>query len=330
MELAIQMRKELADVHMQLMTAKLNLGAESNEGDKQSDPQIPDAIVDAQVAQEPEFQSTVAKISQLESYIAQFETRVDKNHPKLIEAREQLASSKKRRDDLRLELRPRVKQHLSDQVSLSVATTTAEAELKSRRRATDLDARKKQLEEELAKVQVRESQTGVLSFELEAIGKQIDQSEAISNQISSEAERLKVELQSPIGITLYRPAEAPLFRDQKKRIAATALAGVGMFVLLVGGIVWLEFRFKRISMVDEVANGLSLRIMGSLPILPRSVKNRKNGQFQARSAYWHNVLTESIDSTRTMLLRDAQANSMNCVMVASAMALRRAGFIRAQ
>ncbi len=60
----------------------------------------------------------------------------------------------------------------------------------------------------------------------------------------------------------------PKTKDEKKRIAATGLAAMGSFSLVLLGVTWWEVRARRISTVQEVSQGLGLRLMGALPALP--------------------------------------------------------------
>jgi capsular exopolysaccharide synthesis family protein len=62
-----------------------------------------------------------------------------------------------------------------------------------------------------------------------------------------------------------------------------------------------------------------MKLVGSLPILPERTRRGQVRPNNARDIYWHNLLTESIDSTRTMLLHAASSESLQVVMVTSAL-----------
>jgi capsular exopolysaccharide synthesis family protein len=70
---------------------------------------------------------------------------------------------------------------------------------------------------------------------------------------------------------------------------------------------------------DEVVQGLGIRIIGALPRLPNRVR-RPGGSVSMsnRDRYWQQLLTESIDATRTMLLHTAEAEGLSVVMITSA------------
>jgi capsular exopolysaccharide synthesis family protein len=80
--------------------------------------------------------------------------------------------------------------------------------------------------------------------------------------------------------------------------------------------VGLEFRARRVSTLGEVSDGLRMRVMGTVPLLPSWASH---GGAEVRGEQWRNVFTESIDSARTMLLRNTSVDSMRFVMVTSAL-----------
>jgi capsular exopolysaccharide synthesis family protein len=119
-------------------------------------------------------------------------------------------------------------------------------------------------------------------------------------------------------VALY-PAQTPTQPDTAKQIKMAGAAGFGLFGLIGGAIVWLEILTKRVSHVTDVEQQLHLQVIGSVPSMPRfAMKASNNGEKRAKAAYWHSVLTESIDSARTMLLRYAKTGRLKTVMIASA------------
>jgi polysaccharide biosynthesis transport protein len=92
------------------------------------------------------------------------------------------------------------------------------------------------------------------------------------------------------------------------------LAALGAVCL---GVAWLEFRSRRIHTTDEVAAGLGVRVVGSVPALPQKQKQKRltlNDPLTDASPQ----AAESIDGIRTMLLRNAGSEGTRVVMVTSA------------
>jgi capsular exopolysaccharide synthesis family protein len=91
----------------------------------------------------------------------------------------------------------------------------------------------------------------------------------------------------------------------------------GSFGLGVMAIVLFELRKRTIDSADEVALGLGIDLVGALPRLP--ARTRKRGLVDGtKDDFWRNLLRESIDITRTVLLHAARNRSYRVVMVTSA------------
>ena len=70
---------------------------------------------------------------------------------------------------------------------------------------------------------------------------------------------------------------------------------------------------------DDVVIDLGLAVVGALPKLPS--KARDSGMFQRteKERYWYNLLLESVDATRTMLVHAARSGNYRVVMITSAL-----------
>ena len=118
------------------------------------------------------------------------------------------------------------------------------------------------------------------------------------------------------AVEVRRRATLPKKADTDSRIKMAGMAGAGGFGLVVLLLVWREHVRRKVSSTNEVGGQLGLPLLAVVPIVPRSVSQK--GKSDNRSAFWHNVLAESFDSARTMLLRDAELNSLRVVMIGSA------------
>ena len=98
----------------------------------------------------------------------------------------------------------------------------------------------------------------------------------------------------------------------------SGVGGMGVFGLFVAGIVFFEYRTQRIATLNQVHEKLNLRVMGTVPLLPRSATSGNTVKKKAKNALWYSALTEAVDSTRTLLIRGSQFESLKTVMVASA------------
>ncbi len=138
-------------------------------------------------------------------------------------------------------------------------------------------------------------------------------------QLEDESNRLNFELENaPALIERSREADVPHERSLKKKTMMSGVGGLGVFGFFVAGIVFLEYRTQRIATLNQVHDKLNLRVMGAVPLLPRSAATGNTVKKKAKNALWYSALTEAVDSTRTLLIRGSQIESLKTVMIASA------------
>jgi capsular exopolysaccharide synthesis family protein len=106
-------------------------------------------------------------------------------------------------------------------------------------------------------------------------------------------------------------------QNLKQRIIAGTVAGLAGLAGVLFLIAFLEWRSRRIDSVDQVMNDLGMRVIGTIPAFP-SKAAVKAGSVDANQS-WRFILNESVNSTRTLLLHTAKAQSMQVIMVTSAM-----------
>jgi polysaccharide biosynthesis transport protein len=309
-----RLRKELADVRFSIMRAQIQLKTLETGEKKQDATEYPDTLIEAYISRDREFQKTEAQINDLEELIAKTEKVVrNKDSTYLVSLREKLTRSQ---ETLTARLRPQIIQQLELEHRQRGEETAADVAEKIR----VLEVARDELEKEVESQKLEEKQTGMWSFELESLRKEIEHREKISQGIAEEITRLKIELGSRARIEIHRPAEIPPEPDIAAKIKKVGLAGGSVLCLVVGLIVWGESRTRRISSLDDLTNAVSMRIFGALPMVPRGGKTRSVFRSGARAAAWRNLLAESVDSTRVMLLKKAELENAKVVMVCSAMA----------
>jgi capsular exopolysaccharide synthesis family protein len=136
--------------------------------------------------------------------------------------------------------------------------------------------------------------------------------------LTSERERLKVEIKSAPRISVWEPAEKPLTPSNTgTRTALTFMAimmSLGCPAVLIA---LFDTRTRRINTAADVSRGLQLPVIGSMPLVPARVI-RQLGSPSPRHRVWHLRLTESIDSIAARLLRKADVEQCRVIMVSSA------------
>lgn len=311
----VNLRQNLGEVEMQLIRAEVNRRADDTlSGEELTE--LPDGVIDAYVAQSPEYQELTGRIERLQALVRRNEETLSPTHGKIAESKEKLAAAEEERDRLRETLGPQIVEQIRRDESASVAMTAQQREDEIER----LKLLKESLVAEIDKIKVEEKVTGVLSLELENLDRQIGRKEVMAATIEDEIERRNLEMRAELfPIEKLQPAKPPTQRDIKKRVMATGVGGIGGIALVVAGLVGLDVLRRRISSVKEVSGELSMRLIGSIPAMPRSAMNAPSvGRRSPKTVFWQNALKESIDASRTLLLSEAERSNLQALMIASA------------
>jgi capsular exopolysaccharide synthesis family protein len=147
--------------------------------------------------------------------------------------------------------------------------------------------------------------------QVEPLRGEIATTETMLAQINSEIVRLNPELEAPPRITMWDEPYAFVGIEGNRRVKYTAIAAV---VFLILGLVlaqWLELRNRRIQSLDEITQGLGLQVLGTVPAMPKGGVNANSN--------WPHLLTEAVNTTRTMLLSGPNSSTHRTLLVTSAM-----------
>lgn len=99
--------------------------------------------------------------------------------------------------------------------------------------------------------------------------------------------------------------------EGNRRIKYTAMAVIGFLVLGLILAQWLELRHRRIQTLEEITHGLGLQVLGTVPAMPKGGVNAGSN--------WPHLLTEAVNTTRTMLLSGPNSHNNKTLLVTSAM-----------
>ena len=155
------------------------------------------------------------------------------------------------------------------------------------------------------------------SVDLFSIQDEIAAADDIAKAIRVEVESLDLELQAPARIRLLEKAELPRTKDESRPLKVAGMAGCSAFALVLVGVSFWEFRARRVDSALQVASGLGIKLMGTLPALPQ--RNRLRSLSGEQNLRWQNLLIESVDAARTALLHASRTESVRIVMIASAL-----------
>jgi capsular exopolysaccharide synthesis family protein len=127
-----------------------------------------------------------------------------------------------------------------------------------------------------------------------------------------------VELEAlPSRLIPIQPPTPPLDKDRAQQTKVAGAGGLGIFVLALFGVAFFEFRARKLSLPEEVVQGLGLNVVGSVPAMPARLK-KAGARDPAAEAAWQSQLQESVDAIRTVLMHQARTQPLQVIMISSA------------
>jgi capsular exopolysaccharide synthesis family protein len=319
-EVFVQLRKEFGDVRLQMIQKSAQLAAlEGDDPEKlvaQAD--IPSEIVDAELAKDELFQGLVGALSRQESLTLSYQKRTQPLQAARVAAEERLQALTEEVNSIRDARRPEIRKRLLESLPKTASTPSTKEQLIAE--LERLKIYEQQYRQQLDENKSESSQIGLRMIEQQDLMNELADVELRVKSLDDQVWRRSLELENgKAPVQLYLKAEIPRLPDEGKRVKMSAAAGAGGFGLVAALILWLEVLTRRISTPEDVEQRLKLRVVGSIPLMPRAMTRSATPASSSKTAYWQSVLTESIDSARTMLLRLAKVDGVKTVMIASAM-----------
>ncbi len=214
-------------------------------------------------------------------------------------------------DDRRAEIAELVKQKRISEVQVEIEKADAFIAVMSEQEASA----QKLVQEQQAKAE----KLGISSVDVEMMRADIKNLDMVLAEISGEREKLRVELRSAPRITApYGKADEPTEPSNEiPLIVMTVLAMCASACIPAVGLTLVDIQKKRINNSADVSRGLSLPVIGSIPLIPPRVI-RRLGSPSKRNQTWHMRLTESVDGIAARILRKADTEQTRVIMVSSA------------
>jgi capsular exopolysaccharide synthesis family protein len=313
------LKKELTLLETQLRNAEVTFAVQKASLQSVDKLPVPEHIVDQAVEMSPVVLQKRIEVAQIEAKISQTSSVFNPGHGMLAKHEDQRKVEKAQLEKLKAEERAAIARQLAKR-------QRSELEEKVHLTKENLDVMREQhkrLKAEVDRLDKVAQKIGITSFELEQKRNDIEQAEAMIKKLREEKERLQVELQSASGrVTVLHPAEPPDKKDMGPKFRATAGAGIAGLLLGLFGIGFWEARARRILSKEEVATGLGMRVVGTLPVLPSGT-----GAAATRLRWWRRgadplaVLDASVDGIRTLVLDGhAEPAGGQVLMITSALA----------
>jgi polysaccharide biosynthesis transport protein len=327
MEHVAYLQKELLEIQSQKRRAearnKMRSRREETTGET-SAPTITEVDIERAIDQDPDIANLIGKVADLEEKFNMEKAhlgRVARNaasDPVLVRMRGELGATRKSLASRRKEMRSQVIRQLEKQEKVEQLAQSGETE----QDLAMLNELEQGLNGELKSISVGNQALNVKTLDLQELQDTVAQMRNAADKVGAEVEALNVELDAPARIRLIEDAAVPLTRDEKKRLMMIGMITGGSFFAGLFGIALLEVLNRKVDTAEEVPIELGLTIVGALPVLPS--RAHRGGAIARRDTekdrFRQNLLLESVDATRTMLVHAASTGSHRVVMIGSAVA----------
>jgi succinoglycan biosynthesis transport protein ExoP len=170
-------------------------------------------------------------------------------------------------------------------------------------------------EQEVKDLQSANRRMDTVAMDIPGLRDEVAQLDVVLKKIGDELGTLQAELPVPAPVTPLEWAKAPLTKKRDRQLKFAIGAFLGPFALVFLGVALWEFRARRVYHSGDVAQGLGLDLLGTLPPVPAGARVvvPVDG-----SGAEHGALMEAVDGVRTRLLHAARNHSVRVLMVASA------------
>jgi polysaccharide biosynthesis transport protein len=297
-----RMKTDLLKNRTELNQAQMDLDMETVREKENADAPEPDAKMEEYFKQDLVVKGLQSEIGKLEEALTITKSRAVDVESETRPILRNIENATKRLTDRRTQLRPRI---------IQMRKLDAQARVNF---LTKLD---KRLYEELERASEKAENFKVGVVDLVWLQEDIAQLGIVQKEVTRQKQALEVEIDAPARVTQLEDEVSVLpAQTESSRMRLAGGVGLGTFAAILLGIALLEFRLRRVNSAEEVVDGLKMRLVGSLPLVPRRALLGRSTE--SRNAHWQKRLTESIDAIRTTLLNAARFDGLRVVMVTSA------------
>jgi capsular exopolysaccharide synthesis family protein len=315
-------RRNLIEVHGELLKrrAELEFAGERNERVLNGPGrQATEEAIEAELLNDPAIAQHLENIRRYKEEIMQ-QSRIVRNpgsDPGTSSIRmkireEEIALSKRRKT-----IRPFIASQL---LNVNVADKGTARNIEALRdQVAMLERLESQYQHELQSIKEETRNFYGKSFDFGLLQDEVELDEKAAREVGDELRHVELELnQAPPRIKTFEKAKVPRVKDQGRKVKISLMSGGAAFLLIVLAITFWEYQAQRVGFAHDVVQTTGMGVVGTLPAL--ASRSRENLALGRKSAALlrANLLLESIDTTRLMLLRATQAESLRVVMIASA------------
>lgn len=262
-----------------------------------------EAQLNAEVARDTRMLTADGRVSTAQKVFESIKGKYQEGAEALKKSQDDIQQAMADRDKLRGELRQEKMAMVQESVSRQQQTElkqVRDAINQAENRVNDANAIR-------GKVELKIQEFDTHRQNLDNHRKDIAHSESLLATMRAERERLKVETGAPKRVTVAEEPYVMAGVEGNRRVRNAAMAGAGVLLAGLAGLVGWEIRSRRVTRSDELATALGLPLLGTIP--PAEAGIEASGE-----------LVEAVDSARTVLLHgDPSDRPLRTVVVTSAL-----------
>jgi capsular exopolysaccharide synthesis family protein len=275
---------------------------------------IPDVLIEAEIQKDAVVKRYLQEVAQIELDLANYRQRAQQpenehGYKKLTQTVEAArAALAKRREQIRPVIVEQLQAKARDDRNLLNLTLLDKVGFYTKV--------EKELEDEIARRAKTIDKLNLDVVNVQFLTDEIAQVDNVNKEVARQRTALDIEIQAPPRVGTLEVAFIVPAQTESSRLRLAGGAGLGTFAAVLLGVAMLEFRRRKVNDVDEVVQGLKMKLVGSLPLVPRRALMGRSSA--ATNNMWQQRLTESVDAIRTTLLNAARFEGLRRVMVTSA------------
>lgn len=279
---------------------------------------VPENLMLEQLEKDGDYKKLLDERTRIQNLIGAYRSYAQEGSP-LVQGtlkgyQGDLDAVESRLQDRRKNLQPRLERQLRDSKPDLAGRKLQDLEYDSQLLAKERDVLAKRYEEQAKEV---EKYYKDAPQTLDSMLKEVERKQRVAESLGMEVEARRIEANNPPRVTLVQEAVQPEPRDGNRQIKTIILAGASAFLFVGFCTAWLEFRSRRIHSPSEVVNELGMRLLGTVPALTENYRLCPLSLEDAPDGHIHDVVTESLDGIRTMLLHEARHMPLRTLMVTS-------------
>jgi capsular exopolysaccharide synthesis family protein len=309
---------------LDLKLAEVELAAEKDRAASPPVPTLTDAQVDEELRKGPLGSRQLSELALAQQRIQQTlavttpEAREEQLKGPLARRAAILQSLEAQRAEVRVRLEAKPKAKARADVRDNIARLENRAQLYKVQQAA-LDAEVKRLEAQAEQARAAARGPDKPTSELDALRDDVAQTELVLKKVGDELGTLQAESPGEPRVTLLEEAVPPVSKKMDRQAKLAGVAGAGLFACVLVGVALLETRSRRAHAAEDVAGGLALGVMGTLPALPPAARNAVPVPGDMPGDAAQGAMTEAIDAIRTVLLHSPQGEAPRVILVTSAL-----------